>query len=185
VHAARAAGIRVTPIPGPSAMTTRVSASGLPSNRVLFVGFLPTKDKALKAELQSWAATGATVVFFESARRLEKTLAVMQSVLPHATVVIGRELTKLYEEIVNLPVAEALVWCQCHASLRGEVAVAVDVGAVEKTAAAPLQESLRREIGAAFKRGATLKDLLGQYRDKGLGRAELYALLLDVKSNGA
>jgi 16S rRNA (cytidine1402-2'-O)-methyltransferase len=198
VQAARRYEVPVTPIPGPSSLTALVSASGLPSSRLLFIGFLPSKDKAIRAEMRTWAESGATIVFFESTRRLTKTLTVLSKFYSEATVVIGRELSKLFEEIVSLPVSEAVVWCQNHDKLRGEVTVVVDLGetiAAERQATLntkdgvvldhqDARQNLRREISLAFRSGATLKDLLGQMRDRGLTRAELYALLLDVKENG-
>src|SRR5690606_23740257 len=94
-----AAGIRVVPIPGPSAVLAALTASGLPSDAFLFAGFLPVKDGQKRARLGELAAVPATLVFFESPRRLAETLAAMVEMLGDRPAAIGRELTKTFEEI--------------------------------------------------------------------------------------
>ena len=194
VAAAKAAGIRVHPIPGPSALTTLVSASGLPSDRLLFVGFLPNRAERQRAEIESWAGVRASVVFFEATRRLARTLGVIRDVYPEARVAVGRELTKLYEEIVTVPIDEALSWSLGHATMKGEASVMVDLGSLQAgrrtggglavgEAEAPLDaDGLVRLAADDFLQGASLKDLLRKYRDAGFRRADLYNLLLDAKN---
>jgi 16S rRNA (cytidine1402-2'-O)-methyltransferase len=123
----------------------------------------------------------AAVVFFESTRRLARTLAAVRAVYPHARVVIGRELTKLYEEIVNLNIDQVNDWIAGHATLKGEVSVMVYPGesAVQDDAVAPLD--LVTEARREFAKGATLKDLMRKFQDSGLKRSELYQLLLQAK----
>lgn len=185
VQAAKAAGVPVHPIPGPSALTALVSASGLPSDRLLFIGFLPAKEAARKQEIASWAAARASVVFFESARRLVRSLAEISAIYPEARVAIGRELSKLFEEITTSSVNEALTWADQHATLKGEVTVMVAPGKNSATAqgGGPGDaESILADAGKAFRAGATLKDLLRKYHHSGLSRSELYALLLRAKA---
>ncbi len=185
VRLAKERGIKVHPVPGPSAVTTLVSASGLPSHRFTFVGFLPTKTKELRAEITSWAAAGGAIVYFEPTRRLEDSLLVINEIYPRAQVSIGRELTKLYEEIVTMPVAEALSWVQGHGILKGEAVVMVDpCVAVEETEEEQqdLMTMVRQAAVKGFKQGKTLKDLLRDLSGSGLGRTELYQLLLEIKS---
>ena len=186
IREARRAGITVHPIPGPSALTALVSASGLPSDRLLFVGFLPNKRSALVREIQSWQAMGASVVFYESPRRLKQTLAVIAEYCPHAELVIGRELTKLHEEIISTDVAGAQAWCQDHEFLKGEATVMVSLGrppVLDDEANENLRERLLEEAKVGFQQGATLKDLLKKLRDRGLTRPELYQLLLAAKES--
>ncbi len=181
VALAKAEGVTVQPLPGPSSLTALVSASGLPSDRLLFTGFLPNRAQALQDEVSSWRALRASIVFFESTRRLGRTLEVIAQTYPGSRVAIGRELTKLYEEIVTLPVLEALLWVRSHATLKGEACVMVELGSgsdAETVDAEHLTESVARDFAA----GASLKGLLLKYKDCGLKRAELYELLLKVKS---
>lgn len=183
VAAAKAAGVPVHPIPGPSALTALASAAGLPTARLLFVGFLPTKAAALEAEIRSWPALRASVVFFESTRRLGKTLGQIGAIHPKARVAIGRELTKLFEEIVTTDIADALRWLASHATLKGEAVVMVDIpqDSAAEAGEEAVSEALKVEAQRAFARGATLKDLLAHFKDRGLKRPALYQLLLEVK----
>lgn len=185
VAAAKAAGVPVHPIPGPSALTALASAAGLPTSRLLFVGFLPPKATAMASEIRSWPATRASIVFFESTRRLGRTLTLIAEIHPGARVAIGRELTKLFEEIVTMDVESATRWLAAHATLKGEAVVMVTLPAdagEEAGAASDLASSLTDEARREFARGATLKDLLAKYKDRGLKRPALYQLLLAAKA---
>ena len=93
------AGQRVVPIPGASAVLAALTASGLPSDAFLFAGFLPVKDGQKRSRLEVLKATPATLIFFESPRRLSDTLAAMADVLGDRPAAIGRELTKTFEEM--------------------------------------------------------------------------------------
>jgi len=93
------AGIRVVPIPGASAVLAALTASGLPSDTFMFGGFLPVKDGQRRARLSELKAAPATLIFFESPRRLAATLATMTDVLGDRPAAIGRELTKAFEEM--------------------------------------------------------------------------------------
>jgi 16S rRNA (cytidine1402-2'-O)-methyltransferase len=93
------AGIRVVPIPGASAVLAALTASGLPSDAFLFSGFLPVKDGQRRSRLEALKAVPATLIFFESPRRLSDTLAAMADVLGDRHAAIGRELTKTFEEM--------------------------------------------------------------------------------------
>ena len=183
VRLARARGLTVHPIPGASALTTLVSASGLASHRFTFIGFLPTKAAALTAEIASWArpATEAqpSIVFFEATRRLAATVRAIAAVYPGARIAIGRELTKLFEEIATLTIEEALVWVDGHATMRGEATCMVELPPAAAVAADELD--LRQKARDGFARGASLRDLLNELKDAGLARPELYRLLLEEK----
>lgn len=184
VASAKARGITVHPIPGPSSLTALVSASGLPSNRLLFIGFLPQRAAALKSEIESWAGMRSSVVFFEATRRLERTLAEIAEHYPTAEVAVGRELTKLYEEIVRMPIDEARKWAGSHRSLKGEATVMLslgDAGEVRVGETVWTEDLLIALAAKEFAQGATLKDLLKKHRDKGFGRTDLYSLLLRAK----
>jgi 16S rRNA (cytidine1402-2'-O)-methyltransferase len=98
VREAIARGIRVIPIPGPSAALAALVVSGLPSDRFLFAGFLPATASARKTALRELAAVPATLVFFESPQRLAESLAAMAAVLGDRQAAVARELTKLFEE---------------------------------------------------------------------------------------
>ncbi|MCA1714639.1 MAG: 16S rRNA (cytidine(1402)-2'-O)-methyltransferase [Gammaproteobacteria bacterium] len=102
VRAARVAGIRVSPVPGPSAVIAALSVAGLPSDRFVFEGFLPAKAAARRERLTQLAAEPRTLVFYESAHRIEASLEDMAVMFGAArTAVIARELTKLFETVVD------------------------------------------------------------------------------------
>lgn len=102
VRAARAAGVRVSPVPGPSALVAALSAAGLPSDRFVFEGFLPAKAKARREHLQALAAEPRTMIFYESSHRIEETLADMVMAFgDDRPTVVARELTKLFETVLD------------------------------------------------------------------------------------
>ena len=102
VRAARAAGVKVSPVPGPCAFVAALSVAGLPSDRLVFEGFLPAKSSARRERLAPLAAETRTLAFYESAHRIEDTLADMATLFgPDRRAVIGRELTKLFETVLD------------------------------------------------------------------------------------
>ncbi|MBI3332205.1 16S rRNA (cytidine(1402)-2'-O)-methyltransferase [Candidatus Peregrinibacteria bacterium] len=108
VSTAREAGIPIEVVPGPSAFLAALSASGLPINQFLYMGFLPLK-KGRKTLLASLKEESRTIAFYESVHRIEKTLAEIADALqdqPDRSIVIARELTKLHEEIISLTIAD-------------------------------------------------------------------------------
>ena len=106
VAEAVARGIRVVPVPGPSAVIAALSASGLPSGRFHFLGFLPRSGPDRTAVLDEVAGLRATLVLYESARRLGETLAELAAALGPRRAVVARELTKMHEEFVRGMLAE-------------------------------------------------------------------------------
>ncbi|MEX2476160.1 16S rRNA (cytidine(1402)-2'-O)-methyltransferase [Marinobacter sp.] len=98
VRQARERGVRVSPIPGACALVAALSAAGLPTDRFLFAGFLPSKRGARRAELESLVSERATLVFYESPHRIQETVTEIQQVMgAEREVVLGRELTKTFE----------------------------------------------------------------------------------------
>jgi 16S rRNA (cytidine1402-2'-O)-methyltransferase len=107
VRACRKEGLRVSPIPGPSAITAALSASGLPPQPFVFLGFLPRKKSERKALLASYANLPATLIFFERKTRLKACLSDAAAALGRREVCLARELTKTYEEFLFFPLEEA------------------------------------------------------------------------------
>ena len=124
VREARAAGIPVTSLPGPSAPIVALTLAGLPSDRFLFAGFLPPKDKARRDVLEELASVRATLVFFETAPRLTKSLEAIGEVLPGRELAVARELTKLHEECRTGSVEELSAHYEAHPP-RGEIVLLV------------------------------------------------------------
>jgi 16S rRNA (cytidine1402-2'-O)-methyltransferase len=134
VKSAHAHGIRVVPIPGPSALITALCAAGLPTDRFVFEGFPPEKHAARLKYLQSLASETRTMVFYEAAHRIEKFLSdAMQVLGPDRAGVIARELTKKFESIKSGQLRELSDWLKQDENHRkGEFVILVH-GAPEKT----------------------------------------------------
>lgn len=127
VRAARKAGISVSPVPGACALVAALSVSGLPTDRFVFEGFLPSKSAARRERLSALAAETRTLVFYESVHRLKESLADMAAVFGAERVsVLARELTKLYEGVREAPLSELAQWAeQDVAAGKGEVVILV------------------------------------------------------------
>ncbi|MEQ9546079.1 MAG: 16S rRNA (cytidine(1402)-2'-O)-methyltransferase [Marinobacter sp.] len=107
VREARERGLKVSPIPGPCALVAALSAAGLPTDRFLFAGFLPTKRGARRSELEALVAETATLVFYESPHRILETVAQISEVMGNdREVVLGRELTKAFETFYAGPAGD-------------------------------------------------------------------------------
>ena len=101
VAQARSAGIRVVPLPGPSALTALVSVSGFPEKNVFFAGFLSKKPGTRINELKKLSEFEGIIVLYESPYRMHKLILAIAEVFPNKEIVIGREMTKLFEEIIR------------------------------------------------------------------------------------
>ena len=107
VRAARAAGIRCIPVPGACAAIAALSVAGLPSDRFVFEGFLPPKASARRSRLQELAGDARTLMFYESSHRVAESLADMRDIFgAQREAVLARELTKLFETVIGLPLNE-------------------------------------------------------------------------------
>jgi 16S rRNA (cytidine1402-2'-O)-methyltransferase len=177
VEQALAAGIRVVPIPGPSAVLAALTASGLPSDAFLFAGFLPVKDGQRKTRLTQLATVPATLIFFESPRRLAETLVAMAEVLGDRPAAIGRELTKTFEEMRTGTLAALAAHYGDAPTPKGEIVICV--GPPEEKADAPgdvdrLLTSLAAEMPAS-KAAAEAAKMTGQPKQA------LYRRLLELR----
>ncbi|MBN1965074.1 MAG: 16S rRNA (cytidine(1402)-2'-O)-methyltransferase, partial [Anaerolineae bacterium] len=121
---ALARGVPVVVLPGPSAVIAALVASGLPTDRFLFVGFLPRKPSALRRALSDLAAERATLIAYESPNRLTDTLQAVLEVLGDRPVAVARELTKLFEEVWRGPVSAALAHYR-DAPPKGEITLVI------------------------------------------------------------
>ena len=116
-------GIDVVPIPGASALTAAISASGLPSDAFTFIGFLPAK-KGRQKKISYLENLDTTLVLFESPHRLLKTLNQLREALGERPIVIARELTKLYEEIIRGSFSDAIKYFEAK-KIKGEIVIMI------------------------------------------------------------
>ena len=124
VRRAREEGLMVTSLPGPSAAVVALTLSGLPNDRFLFAGFLPVKEKARADALKELASVPATLMFYETAPRLVKSLEAIGTVLPGREVAVARELTKLHEECRTGSPEELAAHYSAHPP-RGEIVLLI------------------------------------------------------------
>jgi 16S rRNA (cytidine1402-2'-O)-methyltransferase len=188
VRSAREAGLKVVPVPGPSALIAALSVSGLPTDRFQFEGFPPAKRNARRARLRALAGVTCTLVFYESSHRILDSLADMaEAFTPGRMAVVARELTKTFETVRGGPLGELIDWMQADANQqRGEFVVLVqgkaadDGTAVSETADATLRVLLEElPVKTAAKLAARLtgvnKRVLYEHalgiREKDKGRA--------------
>ena len=153
VAAAAAAGVRVTAVPGPSAVTTALALSGLPTDRFCFEGFPPRKAGERQKRFAELAGDPRTQVFFESPRRVASTLGELRvSFGDDRAAVVCRELTKTHEEIVRGSLAELTAWAaareQESGGIRGEITLVV-AGLGQAAAKAAARDAAREERRAA------------------------------------
>lgn len=176
VRAARERGIAVTSLPGASAAILALTLAGLPSDRFLFAGFLPSKDKARREALRGLAAINATLVLYETAPRLTDALAAIGEELPAREIAVARELTKRFEECRTGSAAE-LIAHYIAAPPKGEIALVIappgEGPAVEHDVDALLLAALATE--KASQAAAAVS------RATGLDRKVLYARALELK----
>lgn len=176
VRAALKAGIRVVPVPGPSAVTAVLSVSGLPTDRFVFEGFLPAKKGERKARLRSLAAEARSLVFFEAPHRIRETLGDMFEHFGDREIVLAREVTKTYEEFLRgrlSQVASALA----ASEPRGEFTLVVrgSEGTVP-----PPQELLRAEVQKLKGKGLRVKEITELLSERySWSKKEIYRLAVE------
>lgn len=175
VRAAAAAGIRVVPIPGACAAVAALSASGLPTDAFLFIGFLPRKQGERRARLESLRGETSTIVLYEAPHRVEETLEDLVTFLDDPPVVLSRELTKLHEEFLRGTSSEVLGMLRAKPSVKGEMTLVV--GARPRAAAeneTPLPEAVEALVKAGLSRMDAIKQVA---RERGLPKREVYRLV--------
>ncbi|MCH8173233.1 MAG: 16S rRNA (cytidine(1402)-2'-O)-methyltransferase [Proteobacteria bacterium] len=180
VRAAQDKKIPVYPIPGPAAPVAALMAAGLPTDKFYFAGFLPSKQGARLKALEALKNLPATLVFFESPRRVVKTLGAMVEVFgPGREAALAREMTKIYEEVIRLPLGDLLKNLETRAGIKGEIVLLVgpadgndiqmDAGKIDQALKVALKTMSIKEAAAVI---ATLT---------GKPRKELYTRALELK----
>jgi len=179
VSAAVAAGIPVSAVPGPSAVTTALALSGLPSDRFCFEGFLPRRPGERRRALAALAAEPRTLVLFEAPHRLAATLADAADALgPDRPAAACREMTKTYEEVRRGTLAELASWAA--AGVRGEITLVV--GGARRQVAAADPADLAAAVGARQSAGADRRTAIAEVaRETGLPKRVVYAAVVAAR----
>ena len=175
VAAAAEAGIRVSVLPGPSAVTAALAVSGLPSDRFCFEGFPPRRAGERARRFAELAAEPRTLIFFESPRRLAATLAGLAEAFGAGRpAVVCRELTKTHEEVRRGTLAELADWAA--AGPLGEITIVV-AGGARRAAPTPAQAAPRgrRRVAALERAGVPRKAAIAEVaRELGLRKRDVY-----------
>ena len=173
-------GIRVMPVPGPTASIAALSVSGLPTDAFVFEGFLPSKKTARQKKLRELSGERRTLILFEAPHRLASTLKDIAEVLGDRKIVLTRELTKIFEEVIRGRVSEVIVKIEGR-KLKGEMTLLME-GAQEEPAAeeAPdLHEYLKMLIE---EKSLSLKDAVSKAsKDLGIPRNRVYKEALSMR----
>ena len=185
ITAAHQRGIPVVPIPGPSAVVTALVISGLPTDRFVYIGFLPHKANARQRLLESVAHEYGTIVALESPHRLLATLNAILLILGDRKIAICRELTKIHEEVFRGTISQAI---KHFTRPRGEFTLVIE-GKREKDKP-QLTEDIERQLHYMYQSGVTAKEAIAKISgETGLPRKELYRAwlrldkVLDIKKN--
>ncbi len=177
VRDARAAGVAVTTIPGASAVTAALTLAGLPTDRFLFLGFLPSKAKARADAIDEVAGVRATLVLYESGPRLGACLAALAVGLGERDAAVAREITKRFEECVTGSLAE-LATRYADAPPKGEIVIVVGPPGEAEAASA---ESVDDLLADALTRLSPAQAASEVARETGADRKALYARVMQLK----
>jgi 16S rRNA (cytidine1402-2'-O)-methyltransferase len=182
VTACLRAGIRVIPVPGPSAVTAALTGSQLPNDSFYFAGYLPAKAGQRQRRLQELASIPATLILFEAPHRILPALKDLVAILGPRRACLAREMTKLHEEWLHGLLPEILERLRSKPNIKGEITLVIDRGG-----AAEMAESYPASANAHFrqvveKHGMTRKEALKVVaKERGVSRRELYKQLVAEK----
>lgn len=177
VRECRRQDIKVTTLPGACAVICALQLSGLPTNRFMFAGFVPNKDKArcdLFTELKN---INTTLVLYETALRLEKTLAALEQIMPLREIAVVREISKMYEECISGSIAEVRQQLAEH-PVKGEIVLIIAPPADNEQASPDIEELLREELEHSTVKEA-VKKIVETYK---LKRNDVYEKALEIKN---
>ena len=170
IKAAGQRDIDVVPVPGPSAITTALGVSGLPTDRFLYAGFLPPKPNDRKRALKSVAEESGTIILLETPHRLAAALNDIREVLGDRKLSVCRELTKLHEEVFRGTVSEAINYFH---KPRGEFTLVIEGKSKDKEST--VNEDVEKQLHELYLGGAKAREAIGVVSEQtGLSRKELY-----------
>jgi len=171
---ARAQGIAVCPIPGPSALLTALSASGLPTDAFYFGGFLHAKKTQRRKMLEEMKNYPATIVFYEAPHRILEALDDVADVLGARRIVLARELTKIHEEFLVGEPAELRETLAKRPSIKGEITLMIGKAEAPEPDATPIEAAFDKLLEAGVPRMDAMKTLA---RERGLSKRDVYQKL--------
>jgi len=179
VSKALAEGIRVTPVPGASAVTAALSVAGTGAERFLFLGFLPTKQGQRRKELGRWREAGVPIVIYEAPHRITETLTDIREILGDPVVILLRELTKVHEEVTRGRTSDILR-SLADKEVRGEFVLVLEAQASSEM---DLDKELIERISQiAIQDNRSIKDIAKEVSvDTGIPFRKIYKIALEVR----
>jgi len=181
VREAISAGVKVVPIPGPSALTAVLSVSGLPTDRIVFEGFLPAKKSERRRRLESLRDESRTIVFYEAPHRLRNCLEDLLQILGDREIVLAREMSKIYEEFLRGRLSDVKNEAEGRKVL-GEVAIVVRGSEPGREEKRDQKELLYAEIERLKREGMRVKEIAALLGEKfSYPKREIYRLVLETK----
>src|SRR5262249_3548759 len=175
VCAAIEAGVRVEPVPGPSAVLTALAASGLPTDAFYFGGFLPAKSGQRLRALEALVEHKATLVFYEAPHRILETLAAVEQTMGPRPVVVARELTKIHEEFLRGTAAEVRAQLASRDAVKGEITLLIGQPVAQPVDETPAAEAVEALVKAGTPRMDAIKQVA---RRRGLSKRAVYEQVL-------
>ncbi len=179
VRAAIENGIRVEPVPGPSAALTALAACGLATASFHFAGFLPAKTGQRLRALEALKDETATLIFYEAPHRIVETLGAVGEALGDRPVVVARELTKIHEEFLRGTASEVRALLEARDSVKGEITLLVEGNSGAPTDDTPLTEAVESCVASGMPRMDAIKEVA---RRRGLSKREVYAEMEKLKA---
>jgi 16S rRNA (cytidine1402-2'-O)-methyltransferase len=180
VSCCRKKGIKVVPVPGPSAAIAALIGSGLPTEAFFFAGFLPARRSQRKRRLQELSGVPATLIFYEAPHRLLSSIEDMAAILGARRACLARELTKMHEELLHGTLPELRENLQARPRIQGEITIVIEKGETVQVSTI-FPESIKQHLDEVMKKTGLPRNqaLKSVARRRGLSRKEAYKLLID------
>lgn len=183
VREAQDRGVSVHPVPGPSAVMAFLSVCGLPTDAFRFDGFAPRRPQALQDAVKVWGERTETTIVFESPHRLVGLLQTLARELGEREVAVGRELTKMHEEVVRGPASAVAERFAARERVRGELVVGISGAPRQRVAAAGELERWAASLAPTGIRAREAANVLAQHL--GVSPKDAYRALLDARRSSA
>ncbi len=174
-------GIRVAPIPGAFAGAAALSASGLPSDKFLFVGFLPNKPKKKAELLEEYIKIGFTFILYESPKRIQKTLQIIGEISPDSEVVVAKEITKIHERFFRGKAKDILNILDEETLLKGEFVIIVHPVQKKEEVNTEIYREIKKLIGEGKKAKEIAKEISTKF---GIPKNKVYRIVISYQKKG-
>jgi 16S rRNA (cytidine1402-2'-O)-methyltransferase len=171
VHAAIEAGIRVEPVPGPTALMAALAASGLATDSFCFGGFLPSKPGQRARTLEALKTQKTTTIFYEAPHRIVEALEDIEKILGERPVVVAREMTKVHEELLRGTAGQVRAVLGARAAVKGEITLLIGKATEPPADATTVEEAVEAHVRGGMSRMDAVKKVA---RERGIAKRDVY-----------